>query len=146
MMHAIRNRIVAPALCAAMLISTAGEAFAAAGAPPSGPLEPPKTGADLKHACGQSVEGFDGVEGERMLREMLITQCRASVSAIVELVEGAQFSIDGREVWKCVEDRTDQDALAAAFVKWVGRRPPLMRKPAAVAFIEAVEMSAKCPK
>ena len=31
-----------------------------------------------------------------------------------------------------------------AFVTWVGRKPALMRKPAAVAFVEAIELSARC--
>ena len=144
MIHALKNLVVIPVLCAVMLVLSAQQSFAAAGAPPGGPLEAPKTGADLKHACGQTVDGFDGREGERTLREMLITQCRATVSAIVEMVEGGQYMIGEREVWKCVENRTDEAALAETFVKWVGRRPQLMRMPAAVAFVEAVEMSAKC--
>jgi hypothetical protein len=43
-----------------------------------------------------------------------------------------------------VKDREDHDALAAQYVKWVGRRPTLLRKPASMAFVEAIEMSGKC--
>jgi hypothetical protein len=121
-----------------------GAAFAAAGAPPHGPIEAVQTGADLKLACGQGVEGFDEVVGENMYRAMLIVQCRAVVGTIVELVAAGQYALDEAPIWQCVEHRGDPDALTAAFVKWVGRRPALLRKPAAVAFVEAIEMSEKC--
>ena len=135
------STMLAASLSAAAM---SGSAMAAAGAPPSGPIEAPKTGADLKHACGQTVEGFSEREGERMLREMLIVQCWSVVAAVVDMVEAGQFSLDGKPVWECVTDRGDQQALIEAFVTWVGRRPPLMRQTAPVAFVQAVEMSAKC--
>lgn len=125
-------------------VAMSGTAFAAAGAPPSGPIEAPKTGADLKHACGQTVEGFSEREGERMLREMLIVQCWSVVSAIVDLVDSGEFSMGSKSVWECVDDHSDHQALIEAYVTWVGRRPALMRQPAPVAFVQAVEMSAKC--
>ena len=141
----MERQILGAALAASLgMAAMSGTAFAAAGSPPSGPIEAPKTGADLKHACGQTVDGFDGVEGERMLREMLIVQCWSVVSAVVDLVEAGDFSLDGKPVWECVSDRSDQQALTEAFVKWVGRRPALMRQTAPVAFVQAVEMSAKC--
>lgn len=141
MKHHFLGAMLAASLGAA---SMSGTAFAAAGAPPSGPIEAPKTGADLKHACGQTVEGFSEREGERMLREMLIVQCWSVVSAIVDLVESGEFSMGSKPVWECVTDRSDRQALIEAYVTWVGRRPALMRQPAPVAFVQAVEMSAKC--
>ena len=75
---------------------------------------------------------------------MLIAQCSAMVAAIVELVNGGEYAIDNTPVWQCVKDREDQSALAATYVKWVGRRPALLRKPASMAFVEAIEMSEKC--
>jgi hypothetical protein len=119
-------------------------AFAAAGSPPHGPIDAVETGANLKFACGQGVEGFDQVVGEEMLRAMLIVQCRAVVGTVVELVGAGEYAINDAPIWQCVEIREDHEALTAAFVKWVGRRPALLRKPAAVAFVEAIEMSGKC--
>jgi hypothetical protein len=121
-----------------------GDAFAAAGAAPLGPIDAVKSGADLKLACGQGVQGFDQVVGEKMYRSMLIVQCRAVVGTIVELVAAGQYALNDTPIWQCVENRKDHDALTSAFVQWVGRRPALLRKPAAVAFVEAIEMSEKC--
>ena len=121
-----------------------GAAFAAAGAAPLGPIDAVESGADLKLACGQGVEGFDQVVGEKMYRSMLIVQCRAVVGTIVELVAAGKYTLNDTPIWQCVENREDQDALTVAFVQWVGRRPALLRKPAAVAFVEAIEMSEKC--
>lgn len=132
------------ALIGAGLCGGTGAAFAAAGAPPSEPIAAPSNGAELKHACGQSVKGFSDLEGEKALRHMLIAQCSAVVAAIVELVKGGQYAIDDTPVWQCVKNREDQGALTATYVKWVGRRPALLRKPASIAFIEAIEMSEKC--
>lgn len=144
MSHYIRSFMIALALTAGSSSVGAGAALAAAGSPPSGPIEPVETGADLKFACGQGVEGFDQVVGENMLRAMLIVQCRAVVGTIVEMVEAGDYALDEAPIWLCVENRADHDALTADFVKWVGRRPALLRKPAAVAFVEAIEMSQKC--
>jgi hypothetical protein len=121
-----------------------GAAFAAAGAAPLGPIDAVESGADLKLACGQGVEGFDQVVGEKMYRSMLIVQCRAVVGTIVELVAAGKYTLNDTPIWQCVENREDQDALTVAFVQRVGRRPALLRKPAAVAFVEAIEMSEKC--
>ena len=144
MMNRISKAVFVLSIAGAAAVFSAGSASAAAGAPPGGPIEAPKTGADLKHACGQSVEGYGSVEGERMLREMLIVQCWAVVSAVVDLVGAGEYAVDGKPVWQCVKDPADHEALTKAFVTWVGRRPALMRKPAPVAFVEAVEMSEKC--
>lgn len=124
--------------------SAIGTAFAAAGSDPLGPINPVKTGADLKHACGQSVQGYDKVVGQKMYRTMMIVQCRAVVGAIVDLVVTEQISGKGGPIWRCVQDQGDHAALTATFVKWVGRRAALLREPAAVAFAEAIEMSATC--
>ena len=144
MRHHVQTLMMVLALTAAGFYGGIGAAFAAAGSPPHGPIEAVNTGADLKLACGQGVEGFDDVVGERMHRAMLIVQCRAVVGAIVELVEAGQYTLDQAPIWQCVENRGDHDALTAAFVKWIGRSPALLRKPAAVAFVEAIEMSEKC--
>ncbi len=145
MHHSFRALSLGIALVGVSLVSTTDNVFAAAGAPPSSPIEAPSTGADLKHACGQNIDGFSDRVGESVLRAMLVVQCRAVVAAVVELVNSGQYEIDGAPVWKCVENREDYDALAATYVQWVGRQPPLMRKPASMAFVEAIEMSAKCP-
>ena len=144
MRHHVRTFMMVLAVTGAAFYGGTGAAFAAAGSPPHGPIEAVHTGADLKLACGQGVEGFDEVVGERMYRSMLIVQCRAVVGAIVELVEAGQYALDEAPIWRCVENRGDHDALTAAFVEWVGRRPALLRKPAAVAFVETIEMSEKC--
>ena len=146
MNHFLRAFTVMFALIGTGVYGGAGTAFAAAGAPPNEPIETPKNGADLKHACGQNVEGFSELVGEQILRAMLIVQCRAMVAAVVELVNNGQYVVDDTPVWQCVKDREDLDALAATYVKWVGRRPALLRKPASMAFVEAIEMSAKCRK
>lgn len=132
------------ALFGAGLCGGAHAAFAAAGAAPLGPIDAVKSGADLKLACGQGVEGFDQVVGEKTYRSTLIVQCRAVVGTIVELLAAGQYELDDAPVWQCVKNRDDHDALTATFVQWVGRRPALLRKPAAVAFVEAIEMSQKC--
>jgi hypothetical protein len=132
------------ALAGAGFCGGVGAAFAAAGAAPLGPIDPVKSGADLKLACGQRVEGFDQIAGEKMYRSMLIVQCRAVVGTIVELVAAGKYALNDMPIWQCVENREDHDALTVAFVQWVGRRPALLREPAAVAFIEAIEMSEKC--
>ena len=144
MSNCIRAFVFVLMLTAAGLYDSTGTAFAGAGAPPSGPIDPPETGADLKHACGQNVEGFSERVSEQILRAMLIVQCRAMVAAVVELVNNGQYAIDGAPVWQCVKDRENHDALAAQYVKWVGRQPALLRKPAPMAFVEAIEMSEKC--
>ncbi len=140
----LHNFMMVLALAGLGLFGGTGAASAAAGSPPQGPIEAVHTGANLKFACGQGVEGYDQVVGEEMLRAMLIVQCRAVVGTVVELVGAGQYAIDDALIWQCVENREDHDALTAAFVKWVGRRPALLRKPAAVAFVEAIEMSEKC--
>ncbi len=136
--------ILAFTLAVTSLLGGSGTAQAAAGAPPTEAIAAPKTGAELKHACGQGVDGYSELVGEIILRYMLVSQCRAAVAAIVDLVNSGQYEIDGTAAWQCVENRDDRDALAATFVTWVGRRPALLRKPASLAFIEAIEMSEKC--
>jgi hypothetical protein len=140
----LRRLMLVLALGGAGFCGGVDAAFAAAGAAPLGPIDPVTSGADLKLACGQAVEGFDQVVGEKMYRSMLIVQCRAVVGTIVELVAAGSYALNGTPVWQCVENREDHDALTVAFVQWVGRRPALLRKPAAVAFVEAIEMSEKC--
>lgn len=144
MSHSLHNFMMVLVLTGLGLFGGTSAAFAAAGAPPQGPIDAVHTGANLKFACGQGVEGYDQVVGEEMLRAMLIVQCRAVVGTVVELVGAGQYAIGDSPIWQCVEDREDHDALTAAFVKWVGRSPALLRKPAAVAFVEAIEMSEKC--
>ncbi len=121
-----------------------GSALAAAGSPPLGPIDPVETGSDLKFACGQHVEGFKDVVGEEFLRWMLIVQCRAFVGGVVELIQTGQVVIEDSPRWQCVTIPEDVDELSATFVTWVGRRPALMREPAAIALVEAVELSAPC--
>ncbi len=118
--------------------------FAAAGAPPDGPIKSVETGADLKFACGQDVDGFNDVVGEKTYRSMLIVQCRAVVGTIADMIKAGQFALDDAPKWQCVTIPEDLSELAANFVTWVGRRPSLMREPAAIALIEAIELSAPC--
>lgn len=126
------------------LAGIAGNAFAAAGSDPLGPINPVKTGADLKHACGQGVQGYHKVVGQKTWRDMMMVQCRAVVGAVVELVAAGQVAGQDGPVWRCVQAPEDHDALTTTFVEWVGRRATLLREPAALAFIEAIEMSEKC--
>ncbi len=116
----------------------------AAGAPPDGPIDAVETGAHLKFACGQEVEGFKDVVGEKMYRTMLIVQCRAVVGTVAGMIKAGQFALDDTPKWQCVDIPEDLSELSATFVTWVGRRPALMRRPAAVALIEAIELSAPC--
>ena len=97
-------------------------------AAPLGPIDAVELAPTLKLACGQGVEGFDQVVGEKMYRSMLIVQCRAVVGTIVELVAAGKYSLNDTPIWQCVENREDHDALTVAFVQWVGRRPALLRK------------------
>lgn len=126
------------------LYGGAQPSFGAAGSPPNGPIEAVETGANLKFACGQSVDGFKDVVGEETYRWMLIVQCRAVVGAVTELIKAGQYALEDSPRWQCVDIPDNLDELSATFVTWVGRRPALMRAPAAVAFIEAIEMSAPC--
>lgn len=144
MSHCIRAFVFVLMLAGAGLYVSTDTVFAGAGAPPSSPIDTPETGADLKYACGQNIEDFSERVSEQILRAMLIVQCRAMVAAVVELVKNGQYTIDGTPVWKCVKDRENRDALAAQYVKWVGRQPALLRKPAPMAFVQAIEMSEKC--
>lgn len=122
----------------------ANAALAAGGSPPNGPIDAVVTGSDLKFACSQEIEGSKDVVGEQFYRWMLMVQCRAVVGAIVTMIEAGQFALDGSPRWQCVTVPDDLRDLSATFVTWVGRRPPLMREPAAVAFVEAIELSAPC--
>ena len=126
------------------LVLGARPSFSAAGAPPSGPIEAAHTGAALRFACGQEVEGYKDVVGELMLKSMLIVQCRAVLGAVAEMVKAGQITLDDKPKWQCVEIPEDLGELSATFVTWVGRRPTLLRKPAAVALVEAIELSAPC--
>ncbi|NKC13937.1 MAG: hypothetical protein GKR94_17645 [Gammaproteobacteria bacterium] len=146
MRHGFGVAALALTLAIAGLEGASRTAYAAAGAPPKGALPAPKTGAELKHACGQSDPKFSGLVGEITFRQMLITQCRGLVTGVADLINASEVTFEGKPVWQCVQDRTDYEALAASFVKWVGRRPALMRKAASIAFVEAIEMSAPCPK
>jgi hypothetical protein len=140
----VRIATLAMSIMGSGIAGTASTAFAAAGSDPLGPINPVKTGADLKHACGQGVEGYHKVVGQKMWRAMMIVQCRAVVGAVVELAASGQLVGEDGPAWRCVQSPDDHDALTAAFVQWVGRRAPLLREPAAVAFVEAIEMSEKC--
>jgi hypothetical protein len=118
--------------------------LSAAGAPPGGPIEAVHTGADLKFACGQDVDGYQDVVGEKIYRLMLIVQCRAVVGTVADLIKAGQYALDDAPKWQCVEIPEDVGELSATFVTWVGRSPTLLRKPAAVALVEAIELSAPC--
>ncbi len=118
--------------------------WAAGGSPPHGPIDPVETGSDLKFACGQEVEGFDGVVGEQFYRWMLIVQCRAVVGTIAATFQAGEVLMDGAPRWRCVVVPEDLGELSATFVNWVARRPALMRESAVTAFVEAIELSAPC--
>ena len=122
----------------------AGPGLAAGGSPPNGPIDPIETGSDLKFACSQEIKGSKDVVGEQFYRWMLMVQCRAVVGTIVTMVQAGQFTLDESPSWQCVTVPEDLGQLSETFVTWVARRPPLMRQPAAVAFVEAIELSAPC--
>ena len=140
----IRNLVVMAAVLGLSASLGASPGLAAAGSPPVGPIDAVVTGSDLKFACGQEAEGFRDVVGEQFHRWMLIVQCRAVVGAITTMIKAGQFALDDAPRWQCVTIPEDLVELSATFVTWVGRRPALMRKPAAVAFVEAIELSAPC--
>ena len=139
----IRNVVMLMAVIG-FSVGSAQPGLTAAGSPPDGPIDAVETGADLKLACGQEVEGFDEVVGEKMYRSMLIVQCRAVVGTIAGLIKAGQFAMEDKPKWQCVTIPEDLSELSATFVTWVGRKPALMRQPAAVAFVEAIELSARC--
>jgi len=139
----VRNLVMLTAIIG-LSVGSAQPGFTAAGAPPDGPIDAVETGADLKLACGQEVDGFEDVVGEKTYRSMLIVQCRAVVGTIAGMIKAGQFAIKDAPKWQCVTIPEDLGELSATFVSWVGRKPALMRKPAAVAFIEAIELSARC--
>lgn len=122
----------------------ASPGLAAGGSPPNGPIDPIETGSDLKFACSQEIEDSKDVVGEQFYRWMLMVQCRAVVGTIVTMIQAGQFALDESPRWQCVTVPEDLGQLSETFVTWVGRRPPLMRQPAAVAFVEAIELSAPC--
>ena len=140
----IRSFVVLAGVLAGSAGLDASPALAAGGAPPNGPIDPVETGSDLKLACSQEIEGSDDVVGELFLRWMLMVQCRAVVGTIVTMVQAGEFTLDDAPRWQCVTVPEDLGQLSETFVTWVARRPPLMRQPAAVAFVEAIELSAPC--
>ncbi len=144
MINWVRNFVVAAAVVGLFVSLGASPGLTAAGSPPDGPIDAVQTGADLKFACGQDVEGFNEVVGEQMYRSMLIVQCQAVVGAIAEMIRAGQFAVEDKPRWQCVTIPEDLHELSATFVTWVGRRPALMRETAALAFIEAIELSAPC--
>ena len=139
----VRNSVMLMAIIG-LSVSSAQPGFTAAGSPPAGPIDAVETGADLKLACGQEIEGFDEVVGEKTYRSMLIVQCHAVVGTIAGMIKAGQYALDDKPKWQCVTIPEDLGELSATFVSWVGRKPALMRKPAAVAFVEAIELSARC--
>jgi hypothetical protein len=140
----IRNFVMLMTLVGMGLFGGAQTGYAAGGSPPAGPIDEATTGAKLKLACGQEVEGFADVVGENMYRAMLTVQCRAMVGGIVGMFKDGQYALAETPKWQCVEIPEDLHDMITTFVTWVGRRPALLRKPAAVAFIEAIELSAPC--
>ncbi len=138
-----RNLVVLMAIFG-LSVGATQPGFSGAGAPPDGPIDAIETGADLKFACGQEVKDFEDVVGEKTYRSMLIVQCRAVVGTIVGMMEAGQFALDDARKWQCVTIPEDLNEMSAAFVAWVGRKPGLMRRSAAVAFVEAIESSAPC--
>ena len=140
----VRNLVVLVAVIGLGVSIGARSGLTAAGSPPDGPIDAVETGADLKFACGQEVEGFNDVVGEKMYRSMLIVQCRAVVGTVAGLIKAGQFALQDAAKWQCVTIPEDLTELSATFVTWVGRRPALMREPAAVALVEAIELSAPC--
>lgn len=139
-----RTSFFAFAIIAVGLLGRAELGHAAAGSPPKGPIDPVVTGAHLKFACGQEVDGFKDIVGEEMYRSMLIVQCRAFVGAIAEMIKSGDYAVEGEAKWQCIDIPEDLTELSTTFVTWVGRKPALMRAPAATALIEAVEMSKRC--
>lgn len=144
MTKTIRHFILCIAILGLGLTAATQPGFTAAGSPPDGPIDSVKTGADLKFACGQDVEGFSGIVGEKMYRSMLIVQCRAVVGTVAGLMQAGQLAFDDKPKWQCVTIPDNLNDLSATFVTWIGRKPALMRQPAAVAFVEAIEASAPC--
>ncbi len=140
----IRNFVVSAGVLGLSASLGAGTGLAAGGSPPNGPIDPIETGSDLKFACSQDIEGSKDVVGEQFYRWMLQVQCRAVVGAIVTMIQAGQFTLDEAPRWQCVTVPEDLGELSETFVTWVARRPPLMRQPAAVAFVEAIELSAPC--
>lgn len=140
----IRNLVMVTAVIGIGLCGAARPGFSAAGAPPHEPIDAASTGADLKFACGQENDEFEEVVGELMYRLMLIVQCRAVIGAVTEMITAGHYAGVDAAKWQCVDTSADLGELSAAFVTWVGRRPTLMRQPAAIAFIGAIEMSTPC--
>ena len=140
----IRNVVVMAGMLGGTATLSSSPVLAAGGSPPNGPIDPIETGSDLKFACSQDIEGSEDVVGEQFYRWMLMVQCRAVVGTIVTMIEAGQFALDDAPRWQCVPIPDDLGELSTTFVNWVARRPPLLRQPAAVAFVEAVELSAPC--
>lgn len=140
----VRMTGLALAVIGMAVLAGTNSARAAAGSDPVGPINPVKTGADLKHVCGQGVQGYEKIVGQKTWRDMMMVQCRAVVGTVVELVAAGRLAGKDGPAWRCIEDPGDHDALTATFVTWVGRRATLLREPAAIAFVEAIEMSEKC--
>ena len=140
----IRNLVMFVAVVGVGLSMGARLGFGGAGAPPAGPIEAVSTGADLRFACGQDVDGFAHPVSEKVHRSMLIVQCHAVVGTVADLIKAGQYTLDDAAKWRCLEIPEEIGALSATFVTWVGRRPTLLRMPAAIALIEAIELSASC--
>lgn len=117
-------------------VAIAGEALAVA--------EPVKTARDLHLACGQAYDGFEDIIYEPVERSVLIAQCYSFVTAVSQLIEAGAYRLDDTDTWQCADIPDELGELSDAYVDWIARNHREGKKPAAVAFVMAIEEKYPC--
>lgn len=105
---------------------------------------PVSSGRDLHIACGQAEDDFADRIYEPVARSIMLVQCHAIVSAAVELIRGGAYTLDGKPAWTCVDIPDRPGELAADYLAWIARNPRAGRRPAVLAFVQAVEETYPC--
>lgn len=105
---------------------------------------PVSSGRDLHIACGQTQDDFADRIYEPVARSIMIVQCHAIVAAVAETIRNGAYALDGKPMWTCVEIPDRPGALAVDFLAWIARNPRAGRRPAVLAFMQAIEETYPC--
>jgi hypothetical protein len=107
-------------------------------------LEPVKTARDLHLACGQAYEGFENIIYEPVERSVLIAQCYSFITATSQLIKAGTYSFEDKAQWQCANIPDELGEMSDTYVEWIARNHKLGKKPAAVAFMMAIEDKYPC--
>ncbi len=107
-------------------------------------VEPVKTARDLHLACGQAYDGFENIIYEPVERSVLIAQCYSFVTATSQLIKAGTYNIEGKAKWQCANIPDELGELSDTYVEWIARNHKQSKKPAAIAFVMAIEDKYPC--